>query len=162
MKIYIGGDHAGFELKEKVKAWLERQGHKVIDFGPFEYEKEDDYPDFTIPLAEKVSVDKKSRGIVIAGSGIGEVIASNKVKGIRSVLFYGKADKFFLETSRKHDGTNILCFGSRFVSFEEAKKAIKIWLATDFSREKRHIRRLGKIEKYERKRKEIKNRVNRF
>jgi len=153
MKVYIGGDHAGFELKEKVKDYIKKLGYALEDVGPFKYDPEDDYPDYTIPLAKKVTKDKNSRGIIIAGSGIGEVIASNKVNGIRAVLFHGKANKFFLETSRIHNDTNILCFGSRFVSLRQAKKGIRIWLNTKFSKEERHKRRLDKISKYEKSRK---------
>jgi ribose 5-phosphate isomerase B len=149
-KIYISGDHAGFEYKEKLKNWLNSQKYPVEDLGPKTYDSKDDYPDYTFPLAEKVSKNKNSKGIVIAGSGIGEVIAANKVKNIRAVLFHSSNNlKKFLETSRIHDDTNVLCFGSRFVTLDQAKKGIKIWLNTKFKNETRHKRRLGKISKYE-------------
>jgi ribose 5-phosphate isomerase B len=150
MKVYIAGDHAGYKLKEKVRAWLESEGHRVKDFGPLEFNKLDDYPDFTLPLAEAVAKDRKSMGVVIAGSGIGECIAANKVKGIRAVLYHAKSN-FFIRTSRIHDNANVLCLGSRFLTLGEVKSAIKLWLGTKFPGEKRHKRRLGKIEKYERK-----------
>lgn len=150
MKLYIAGDHAGFKLKEKIKKWLVKLGHEVKDFGPFKYDKDDDYPDYTFPLAEKVAKDRKSFGIVIAGSGIGECIAANKVKGIRAVLYYGKSRKI-LTTSKIHDNANVLCLGSRFLNERESKEAIKLWIKTKFTGEKRHKRRLGKITKYERK-----------
>jgi ribose 5-phosphate isomerase B len=152
-KIYISCDHAGFEYKEKLKSWLERQSYSVEDLGPKTYDPKDDYPDYTFPLAEKVSKDKNSKGIIIAGSGIGEVIAANKVKNIRAVLFHSKDNlKKFIETSIIHDNTNILSFGSRFVTLDQAKKGIKIWLNTKFKNEKRHKRRLEKISKYEKQR----------
>jgi ribose 5-phosphate isomerase B len=149
MKIYIAGDHAGYKFKEKIKDWLSKK-HKVIDLGPFEYDKFDDYPDFTIPLAEKVAKDKKSLGIVIAGSGIGECIAANKVKGIRAVSYHGKSN-FYITTSKVHDDANVFCLGSRFMTEKEAKQAISLWIKTPFSKATRHKRRLGKIAKYERK-----------
>ena len=150
--IYIGGDHAGFNLKEKIKTWLIREGNSVKDIGPFRYDKHDDYPDYTIPLAESVSKHRDSYGIVIAGSGIGETIAANKVNGIRAVLYHSHSPKL-ITTSKIHDNANILCLGSRFLNEKEIKSAIKLWLRTSFTGEKRHKRRLGKITKYENKRK---------
>lgn len=149
--IYLSGDHAGFELKEKLKPFLEKLGYEIEDFGPHEYNSKDDYPDFAIPMSKAVSKSRNSLGLIIAGSGIGEVIASNKVKGIRSVLFHAWAKKTrkFLETSKIHDNANILCIGSRFVTFREAKKGIKIWLETSFKGETRHKRRLAKISRIE-------------
>ena len=144
-RIYISGDHAGFKLKEKLKKWLESKGYEIKDFGSHKYEKEDDYPDFVIPMARLVAKDKNSRGICVAGSGIGEVIATAKIKGTRPVLFHsGENLKRFIVTSRVHDNTNILSFGSRFVTEEQAKKAVEIWLKTDFPNETRHKRRLKK------------------
>ncbi len=149
MKIYVSGDHAGFEMKEKVKSWLSEKGYGVEDFGPLEYDKNDDYPDFVIPMAEAVSHGGQSAfGIVIAGSGIGETIATNKVKGIRAVLYHGKSPEI-ITTSKIHDNANILCLGSRFLNLKEMKSAIELWLKTDFTGEERHKRRLGKISKYE-------------
>ena len=148
-KVYIAGDHAGFVLKNKIGAWLEKGGYSVEDLGPFEYKKDDDYPDYAIPLAKKVAKDKGSFGLVIAGSGIGECIVSNKVKGIRAVLFYGKSKKV-LEISRKHDDANVLCFGAWFVNEKDAKKAVNLWLGTRFSGALRHKRRLRKVERFER------------
>lgn len=149
--IYISGDHAGFKLKEKLKTFLEKLNYNVKDFGPEKYNSKDDYPDFVIPMSKAVSKNKNSLGIILAGSGIGEVIASNKIKNIRSVLFHAWTSKTkkFLETSKIHDNTNILCIGSRFVSIEEAKKGIKIWLKTNFKNGLRHKRRLNKISKIE-------------
>ena len=147
MKIYIAGDHAGFKLKEKLKPWLEKQGHRVIDMGPFKLNPKDDYPDFVIPLAKKVSRDKKSRGIIMAGSGQGEVIAANRVKGARAALFYGGNVKI-LKLSRAHNDSNILSLGSRFLKENEIKKAITIWLTAPFSNAARHKRRLAKADKF--------------
>lgn len=146
MKIYIAGDHAGFKLKEKLKPWLEQKGNEVIDMGPFKLNPKDDYPDFVIPLAKKVSKDQKSRGIIMAGSGQGEVIAANRVKGARAALFYGGNVKI-LKLSREHNNSNILSLGARFLKENEIKKAITVWLAAPFSNAVRHKRRLAKADR---------------
>lgn len=150
MRVYIGGDHAGFKLKEKVKWFLLKEGNVVEDVGPFFYVKDDDYPDYTFSLAQKVAKDKGSFGIIIAGSGIGEAIAANKVRGIRAFLYHGKNRKL-IETAREHDNANVLCFGAWFVGEKEAKEAVNLFMKTKFSGEKRHKRRLGKIGRYEEK-----------
>lgn len=145
-KIYLAGDHAGFKLKGKLKPWLEKQGHDVIDIGPLEYNPRDDYSDFVIPLAKKVARDKKSRGIVMAGSGQGEIIAANRIKGARAVLFYG-GNPNILKLSRKHNDSNILSIGARFLNEKQTKRAIGIWLKEPFSNAVRHRRRLRKNDK---------------
>jgi|SRR3989344_1079681 len=145
MKIYIGGDHAGYQLKEKIKPWLEKQGHEIVDCGPFKIDNNDDYPDFVIPLAKQVSKDKGSMGISLAASGQGEGIAMNRVKGIRAAVYYGK-NMNIIKLSREHNNSNILSIGARFVSDSEAKKAINLWLKTKFDPDSRHERRLKKIE----------------
>ncbi len=149
MRIYLAGDHAGFLLKEKIKKFLSKH-HQIQDFGPLKYNRDDDYPDYTIPLAEAVAKDKVL-GIIIAGSGIGETIASNKVRGIRSVLYHGKNTKI-IKISKQHDNTNVLCMGSWFIKEKEAKEVISLWIKTKFSEATRHKRRLNKISKYENKR----------
>ena len=161
MKIFIGSDHAGFELKGKLISFLENLGYKVIDKGTFEYNSEDDYPDFVSYVAKEVSVDfENSKGIVLGGSGQGEAITANRFKGIRAVVFYGSViakqnvdvngrkndDPFeIIKLSREHNDANILSLGVRFISQDEAKKAIKLWLETPFSKDPRHIRRINKI-----------------
>jgi len=144
--IYLSGDHAGFKLKQKLKPWLSKN-FKIEDIGPHEYNKLDDYPDFVIPMGKKVAKDKNSRGIIIAGSGQGEAIATNKIKGIKAGLYHGGSPKI-VNTGRVHDNTNILCMGSRFVTEKEAKRAINIFLKTKFAGG-RHARRLKKVEKLE-------------
>lgn len=146
-KIYLSGDHAGLKLKEKLKPWLSKK-YKIEDIGPHHYDKKDDYPDFVIPMGRKVAKDKNSRGIIIAGSGQGEAIATNKIKGIKAGLYHGGPTKI-VTTGREHDNTNILCMGSRFVTGAEAKRAINIFLKTKFQKG-RHSRRLKKVEKIER------------
>lgn len=145
-KIYLSGDHAGFKLKEKIKQYLQEKGYTIKDFGPFKYNPKDDYPDFVIPMSKKVSKDKV-KGIIIAGSGQGEAIASNKIKNIKAGLYHGGSQRI-VKTGREHDDINILCFGSRFVNEQEAKKAINIFLKTKFQGG-RHKRRLNKIKKIE-------------
>ncbi len=143
-ELYLSGDHAGFKLKEKLKPWLEKKGFKLKDFGPLRYNKEDDYPDFVIPMARAVSKNKV-RGLIIAGSGQGENIAANKIKGIKCAFYHGGSTKI-VNTGRAHDDANILSFGSRFVSESEAKRAIDIFLKTKFEKG-RHARRVGKVAK---------------
>ena len=146
-KIYIAGDHAGFELKGKLKQYLEKLGYVVEDLGPFKYDSEDDYPDFVIPLAKKVAKNKNSRGIIIAGSGEGEIIAANRIKGARAVLYYGsKNPAKILKLSREHNNSNILSLGARFLTEKEVYEAVRIWLKALFSNATRHKRRLRKIE----------------
>ena len=144
-KIYISGDHAGFKLKEKLKPWLEKKGFTVKDLGPHKYNPKDDYPDFVIPMARAVKKEKNSVGLIMAGSGQGEAIATNKIKGIRTALYHGGSTKI-VHTGRAHDDANILSFGSRFVTESEAKKAINVFLKTKFLGG-RHRRRLRKFEK---------------
>lgn len=145
MKIYLSGDHAGFILKDKVKKWLENEGHEVIDCGPFKLDKKDDYPDYVVPMAKEVSKDNGSFGFSFAGSGEGEAIAMNKIKGIRAVVYYGK-NLNIVRLSRQHNNANILSFGVRFAKESECKKAIFIFLKTKFDEGSRHERRIEKIE----------------
>ena len=161
MKIYIGSDHVGFELKEKLKQFLEEKNYTVEDNGAFELSSDDDYPDFVRPVAEAVAHDPEaSRGVVIGGSGQGEGIVANRQKGVRAVVFYGprvpianadvnarKSDDPFeiVKLGRMHNNANILSIGARFVSQKEAEKAVEIFLATDFEGA-RHVARLEKID----------------
>lgn len=147
MKIYLGADHAGFELKEKVKAYLENEGYDVEDCGAFEFDKNDDYPDFIALCATKVAQDPNGKGIVFGKSGAGECIVANKIKGIRAVLGVNKTN---VELSRTHNDANVLSLGSLFADEMLAKELTKIFLNTPFSNEERHIRRIEKIEKIER------------
>lgn len=156
IKIYLSGDHAGFKLKENIKKDLERKGFEVFDFGPKKYDKNDDYPDFVIPMAKSISKELNSnknknqyqnmniRGFIFAGSGEGEAIAVNKIGGIRAAVYHGKNLKI-VKITREHNDSNILCIGARFVKKNEAKKAIDLFLKTNFEG-KRHQRRLKKVE----------------
>ena len=146
MKIYIGTDHAGFELKEELKIFLEKLGCQVEDKGAYEFNEEDDYPDFIFPVvkavAEDITRDLDSRGIVIGGSEQGEAIVANKVRGIRAAVVY---DEYSAKMSREHNDANIISLGNRTVSISKAKELVRLWLETPFSNEVRHKRRIEKI-----------------
>lgn len=150
MELFIASDHAGFELKEKLKKYFDRKKIEYEDLGPKSYDKNDDYPDFIIKAAERVA-ETKEKGIIIGYSGEGEAIAANKVKEIRTVVYYGK-NKEIIKLSREHNNANILSLGAGFLSEKEAVEAVDLWLKTPFSKEKRHIRRLKKIQDFEEKR----------
>ena len=146
--IYLATDHAGFELKEKIKAYLGELGEVVEDMGAFSVDPDDDYPDFIIPAAQKVAEDPDhNKGIVLGGSGQGEAIAANKIKGVRALLYYG-GQPDIVKLARQHNNANVLSLGALFVTEEEAKEAIKLWLETDFEGG-RHERRVDKINKLE-------------
>ena len=110
MIIHIATDHAGLELKEKVKSYLSKLDYEVVDHGAFEYDALDDYPDFIFPCAEAVSNDSNSRGIILGGSGQGEAMAANRVKGVRAAVFYNGPDEI-IKLSRQHNDANILSLG---------------------------------------------------
>ena len=144
MKIHLATDHAGLELKEKVKLYLLNLDHEVIDHGAYEYDALDDYPDFIFPCANAVSNDPESKGIVLGGSGQGEAMAANRVKGVRAAVFYNGPDEI-IKLSRQHNNANILSLGARFMSEEEMYKTIEVWLSTDFE-SGRHQRRIEKLD----------------
>jgi len=148
MKIFIGGDHAGFELKEKIKNFLIEQGYQVEDMGAFKLDDNDDYPDFIIPVANAVSLNENSFGIVLGGSGQGEQIVANKIDRVRAIEYYG-GDLNIVKLGREHNNANVLSLGARFVNEQEAMEAIKIFLNTKFSEEERHERRIEEINKIE-------------
>ncbi len=146
MTIFITSDHAGFKLKNILGAYLADHGYMVIDRGPEIYDSGDDYPDFAFQVAEDVARDPHSaRGIVIGGSGQGEAMAANRVKGIRAAVYYG-GKKDIIRLSREHNDANILSFGARFVDEDEAKQAAVLWLETQFSGDARHVRRIRKLD----------------
>ncbi|MBS3085929.1 RpiB/LacA/LacB family sugar-phosphate isomerase [Candidatus Pacearchaeota archaeon] len=144
-KIYTASDHVGFKLKEKLKKYLDNEGYEIKDFGSHKYNKLDDYPDFVIPLAKALSKDKTFKGVIFGKSGQGEAITANKVKGIRAVVYYG-GNLNIIKLSRQHNDSNVLSLGAGFLSYQEAVKAVDLWLKTPFSNALRHKRRLGKIE----------------
>ena len=144
MKIHLATDHAGLELKEKVKLYLSDLNYEVIDHGAYEYDALDDYPDFIFPCAKAVSNDPESKGIILGGSGQGEAMAANRVKGVRAAVFYNGPEEI-IKLSRQHNNANILSLGARFMSEEEMFKIIEVWLSTDFE-SGRHQRRIEKLD----------------
>lgn len=145
MKIYIGTDHAGFELKEKLVIFLKSLGYVVEDFGAHSYESEDDYPDFIRLVAEAVARDPLSRGFILGGSGQGEAMCANRVRGARAAVYYGGTVDIVV-LSREHNDANILSLGARFIDEEEAYGVARVWLNTPFSGDERHKRRIQKLE----------------
>jgi ribose 5-phosphate isomerase B len=143
--IYIGADHRGFRLKEEIKKWLESQQYEYRDLGVEEYDKNDDYPEISIKLAEKVAIDG-ARGILICGSGAGASIAANKVKGIRAGLCTSEKQ---VKAARNDDDINVICISADLVSVEDNIKIVSVFLATMFSSEERYVRRIKEIKTYE-------------
>lgn len=160
MKVYLATDHAGFELKEKVKKYLVGKGYEIEDLGAYEFDPSDDYPDFISKLGEAISRNPQDRGIVFGGSGQGEAMLANKYKGVRANLFYtpkippkpadisGRIsdDPYeIIKLAREHNDANVLSIGARLLTDDEATKAIEIFLATKFTNEERHKRRIDKV-----------------
>ena len=145
MKIYIGTDHAGFELKGKLVVFLRELGYEVEDLGAHAYDGEDDYPDFIRPVALAVVGSPESRGVILGGSGQGEAICANRVSGIRAAVYYGGAVDIAV-LSREHNDANILSLGARFIEDDEAKEIVRVWLETPFSGVERHAKRNAKID----------------
>ena len=146
--IYLASDHTGFELKNKLKDLLQNEGHEVEDCGAYEYNKDDDYPDFISKAAAAISKDPSSKAIILGGSGQGEAMVANKFPNIRASVYYGGLDEM-VSLTRQHNDANILSLGARFLSEEEATQAVKLFLDTPFSKEERHLRRIEKIKKIE-------------
>jgi ribose 5-phosphate isomerase B len=146
MHIHIGSDHAGLELKAALVAHLQHKGHQVTDHGPHEYDAVDDYPDFCIPAAIATVADPASLGIVLGGSGNGEQIAANKVKGVRAALAWNVETA---KLARDHNNANVVGIGGRMHSIEDCKAIIDAFIETPFSDDERHVRRINKIAKYE-------------
>lgn len=151
MRIYLGSDHAGFYKKQDLKVYLESlEKFDIVDCGAFDYDPFDDYPDFIKPVVKNISRDLNhglnSLGIIFGGSGQGEAIVANRVNGIRACVYYGGSQKI-LELSKQHNNANVLSFGARFLSSDEIINCTNLWLNTSFTNEKRHLRRIGKIDR---------------
>lgn len=157
LKIFIAADHAGFALKEALKASIALLGYEVEDMGAFTLDPTDDYVPFVRAAAEKVAEDPENRrAIVIGGSGQGEAIVANRVKGVRCVLYYGPPPRMqtdmegkeldMIASTRMHNDANALSLGARFISGEEAKDAVTKWLEIPFSNAERHQRRIKEID----------------
>jgi len=167
MKIYLATDHAGFELKEKIKEYLVQKGFEVEDCGAYEFNKDDDYPDFISKAAGEVSKDpENSKGIIFGGSGQAEMMVANKFKNIRCGLFYSTAvpvlaadisgrkseDPYeMIRLTREHNNANMLSLAARLLTDEQAKKAVELFLNTPFPGDERHARRIKKIAEIENK-----------
>lgn len=185
MQVYIASDHAGFELKQALAAFLREKGIAVEDMGPSIYKEYDDYPDFILPLAKKVAEEKGSFGVAIGASGQGEAMAANRIRGVRAAVYYGSTSlttggmsevkqtvsgaeaeipqseprlgasergeisaqaNSVVTLAREHNDANVLSLGARFISVDEAKSAVELFLNTPFSNEERHIRRIAKLD----------------
>lgn len=161
-KVIIGSDHAGYELKNQLIEYLKKLGYEIEDKGAYEYDANDDYPEFIIPVAKAVAENPvEYAGIVIGGSGQGEAMAANRIKGVRAALFYSpclpkqavditgrqSTDPYeMIRLTREHNNANVLSLGMRFITEDEAKKVVKMWLEAPFTTEERHLRRIGKID----------------
>ena len=146
MRVYLGSDHAGFELKAVLAAHLTDAGHDVVDCGPHSYEPEDDYPPYCIGTAQRVVADTGSLGIVLGGSGNGEQIAANKVTGARAALGYDLPTAIL---ARQHNDANVLGLGARMHSQDAALSIVDAFVNTAFSEDPRHIRRIDMLAAYE-------------
>lgn len=163
--VYLATDHAGFELKEKIKKYLKKDGYEIEDCGAYKFDKDDDFPDFISKAAEAVSKDPdNNRGILFGGSGQAEMMVANKFKGVRCALFYAAVapiraadvtgrmsnDPYeMIRLTREHNNANMLSIGVRFITDEQALKVAKLWLDETFPGHERHVRRIEKIKKIE-------------
>ena len=150
MRVYLGSDHAGYELKMHLVNHLTKQGHDVVDVGPHVYDPEDDYPSFCLHTGAKVVADEGSLGIVIGGSGNGEQIAANKIDGVRAALVWRTE---IAQLARQHNDANVISLGAREHTLDEATSFVDTFLATPFSGNPRHARRIAQVADYEQTRK---------
>ena len=150
MRVYLGSDHAGYELKMHLVNHLTKQGHDVVDVGPHVYDPEDDYPSFCLHTGAKVVADEGSLGVVIGGSGNGEQIAANKIDGVRAALVWRTE---IAQLARQHNDANIISLGAREHTLDEATSFVDAFLATPFSGNPRHARRIAQVSEYEQTRK---------
>ncbi len=150
MRVHLGCDHAGFELKQHLLDWLDAQGHEVVDHGAREYDGDDDYPPYCMSAAAAVAADGDSRaslGIVLGGSGNGEQMAANKVGGVRAALAWSEETAAL---AREHNDANVLSIGARMLERDEAVRLVEVFLAKEFSGDSRHSRRIEMLSEYER------------
>ncbi len=146
MKIFFASDHAGFEMKNALMEFVKELGFEAEDCGAYELNEDDDYPEFVKKAAQKISEDpENSKAVILGGSGQGEAMVANRFPNVRAAIFYG-GNKDIIKLSREHNDANVLSLGSRFLSLDEAKEAVKLWLETGFSDEERHKRRILEIE----------------
>ena len=150
MRVHLGSDHAGLDLKDHLVSWLTDHGYEPVDHGPFVYDALDDYPVFCLRAAEGVAGDREqgldSLGVVIGGSGNGEQMAANKVVGIRSALVWSEETAVL---AREHNDANVVSVGGRMHSLEDMTRFVQVFLATPFTGDERHVRRIGQLASYE-------------
>jgi ribose 5-phosphate isomerase B len=146
MKIGIAADHGGYELKNILQSFLKDKGYDVVDFGAFELDNTDDYPDFVIPLARAVAQKEVERGVAVCGSGVGAAIAANKIAGVRAALIN---DYFSAHQGVEDDDMNLICLGGRVTGFASAQELIMAFLNAKFSGLERHNRRIKKVQSLE-------------
>ena len=150
MRVHLGCDHAGLELKGHLTSWLTEHGHEPVDHGPFAYDAQDDYPVFCLRAAAAVGRERAdgadSLGVVIGGSGNGEQMAANKVRGVRAALVWSEDTA---RLAREHNDAWVISVGGRMHAVEETTRFVEVFLATAFSGEQRHVRRIGQLTTYE-------------
>lgn len=150
MRVHLGCDHAGLDLKDHLIAWLTDRGYEPVDHGPFSYDPEDDYPVFCLRAAEGVVADQvagvEALGVVIGGSGNGEQIAANKVAGVRSALAWSEQTA---RLAREHNDANVVAVGGRMHSLDDMTRFVEVFLTTGFSGAERHARRIAMLADYE-------------
>ena len=146
MRIALGSDHAGFEMKQFVSQQLREWGHDVHDAGPSTYDPTDDYPDFALLVATAIAGGTADRGVLVCGSGVGASIAANKVPGVRAAMCH---DTYSAHQGVEHDDMNVLCMGARIIGVELAREILKSFLGATFTEEERHVRRLNKVKEIE-------------
>ncbi|GAA2152284.1 ribose-5-phosphate isomerase [Nocardioides koreensis] len=150
MRVHLGSDHAGLDLKDHLLNWLADHGYEAVDHGPFVYDAVDDYPVFCLRAAESVAAERAegldSLGVVIGGSGNGEQMAANKVIGIRSALVWSEETAVL---AREHNDANVVSVGGRLHSLDEMTRFVEVFLTTPFTGEERHVRRIGQLASYE-------------
>jgi RpiB/LacA/LacB family sugar-phosphate isomerase len=146
MKLALACDHAGWDLKNTVAAWLRKQGHEVLEVFPDRYDPQDDYPDSAAAVGRAVSEGRAERGVLICGSGVGACVAANKIPGVRAGLCH---DTYSAHQGVEHDDVNVLCLGSRVIGEATALELLSAFLGARFSGEARHARRLAKVKALE-------------
>lgn len=147
MRVHVGSDHAGFDLKTAVLSWLTDRAYEPVDHGPVSFDPDDDYPTYCLRAAEAVTADPDSLGIVLGGSGNGEQMAANKVAGVRAALAWSEETA---RLAREHNDARVVAVGSRMHSTGEALRLVEVFLSTRFEADPRHLRRLGLLSEYER------------
>ncbi|HEU5157784.1 MAG TPA: ribose-5-phosphate isomerase [Streptosporangiaceae bacterium] len=146
MRVFLGSDHAGHELKSRLIEWLAASGYEPVDCGPAEYAAGDDYPPFVLRAAARTAAEPGTFGIVIGGSGNGEVIAANKVRGVRAALVWSEETAVL---GREHNDANVIGIGARMHDLAAARRFVELFLTTPYSKEERHTRRIEMITRYE-------------